>query len=94
MNKDQQLALAELRKALCERLRNFALTDEMLADKCPYQLVCLVELVVGHRNYCPAFSHIVFALQETLGDAMWDKPVRQPATGSQTGDQKEEEVVH
>lgn len=93
MNKDQQLALAELRKALCERLRNFALTDEMLADKSPYQLVCLVELLVGHRNYCPAFSHIVFALEEILGDAMWDKPARQPATESKTEDPKEE-VVH
>jgi len=76
LTKDQQLALQEVRKAMYERLKNFNFTEEMLRDKSVFQLLNLLQLLIGHRNYIGMFSHQCIVLEELFGaDAFWDKPL-------------------
>ena len=42
LTKDLQLALAEVRKAMRDRLKGFCFTDEMLKDKSIHQLLTLL----------------------------------------------------
>ena len=74
---EKQLALIEVRKAMYERLKNFCLTEEMLQNHSPYQMLCLLELLLGHRNYIGMFSHTCWSLEEIFGDVIWEKP-KQP----------------
>src|SRR2546429_5381173 len=67
LTKDQQLALQEVRKAMYERLKNFNFTDEMLRDKSVFQLLNLLQLLIGHRNYIGMFSHQCIVLEELFG---------------------------
>jgi len=76
LTKDQNLALQEVRKALYDRLKNFSFTDEMLKDKSLFQMLNLLQLLLGHRNYIGMFSHTCIVLEEMFGaDAFWDKPL-------------------
>lgn len=76
---DKQLALVEVRKAMYERLRNFAFTEDMLKDKSVFQMLNLLQLLLGHRNYFGMFSHTWIALEEIFGvDAILDRPVKLP----------------
>jgi hypothetical protein len=75
LTKDQQLALAEVRKAMCDRLKLFCFTDEMLKDKSILQLLTLLQLMIGHRNYLGMYTQTWIVLEEIFGtDAFWDKP--------------------
>jgi len=79
LTKDQQLALQEVRKAMYERLKYFNFTDEMLQDKSLFQMLNLLQLLLGHRNYIGMFSHTCIMLEELFGgDAFWDKPFVAP----------------
>jgi hypothetical protein len=81
LTKDQQLALQEVRKTMCERLKNFNFTEGMLKDKSLFQMLNLLQLLLGHRNYIGMFSHTCIALEEIFGaDAFWDKPLVVPKT--------------
>jgi hypothetical protein len=81
LTKDQQLALQEVRKAMYERLKTFSFTEEMLKDKSVFQLLNLLQLLIGHRNYIGMFSHQCIVLEELFGaDALWDKPLPVPKT--------------
>jgi hypothetical protein len=76
LTKDQNLALQEVRKAMYERLKNFSFTEDMLKDKSVFQLLNLLQLLLGHRNYIGMFSHTCIVLEEMFGaDAFWDKPL-------------------
>jgi|HubBroStandDraft_6_1064221.scaffolds.fasta_scaffold01232_10 hypothetical protein len=76
LTKDQQSALLEVRKAMYERLKNFSFTEEMLRDKSLFQMLNLLQLLLGHRNYIGMFSHCCIVLEEIFGvDAFWDKPL-------------------
>ena len=76
MTHEKQLALAEVRKAIYDRLKNFSLTENMLRDKSVFQLLNLLQLMIGHRNYLGMFSHTCIVLEEIFGaDAFWDKPL-------------------
>jgi hypothetical protein len=76
LTKDQQLALAEVRKAVCDRLKTFSFTEEMLRDKSLFQLLNILQLLIGHRNYIGMFSHTCAVLEEIFGgEAFWDKPI-------------------
>ena len=75
LTKDQQLALQEVRKAMYDRLKNFSFTEAVLKDKSIFQLLNLIQLMSGHRNYLGMFSHTCIVLEEIFGaDAFWDKP--------------------
>lgn len=75
LTKDQQLALAEVRKAMCDRLKVFCFTDEMLKDKSLHQLLTLLHLMIGHRNYLGMHTQTWIVLEEIFGaDAVWAKP--------------------
>ncbi len=74
--KDQNLALQEVRKAMYDRLKNFSFTEDMLKDKSLFQMLNILQLLLGHRNYIGMFSHTCIALEEIFGtDAFWDKPL-------------------
>jgi hypothetical protein len=76
LTKDQNLALQEVRKAIYDRLKNFSFNEEMLKDKSVFQLLNLLQLMIGHRNYLGMFSHTCIVLEEIFGaDAFWDKPL-------------------
>ena len=76
---DKQLALAEVRKAMCERLKNFAFTEDMLKDKSVFQMLNLLQMLLGHRNYFGMFSHTWIILEELFGvDAILDRPMKLP----------------
>ena len=75
LTKDQQLACETIRKSMFDRLKSFSLTDQMLRDKSLFQLLNLLELLVGNFNYIGTFSHTCAALEEIFGDALWDKPL-------------------
>ncbi len=75
LTKDQQSALLEVRQAMYDRLKKFSFTEEMLKDKSLFQMLNLLQLLLGHRNYIGMFSHTCIVLEEIFGaDAFWDKP--------------------
>jgi hypothetical protein len=79
MTKEQQLALGEVRKAVTDRLKTFCFTEDMLKDKSLFQLLNLLQLLIGHRNYIGMFSHTCYVLEDIFGaDAFWDKPLNEP----------------
>ncbi len=57
LTQEKQLALAEVRKAMYDRLKTFSFTEEMLKDKSLFQILNLLQLLLGHRNYIGMFSH-------------------------------------
>ena len=76
ITQQKQLALQELRKAMYDRLKNFSFTEDMLKDKSLFQMLNLLQLLLGHRNYIGMFSHTCMVLEEVFGaDAFWDKPL-------------------
>jgi hypothetical protein len=76
---DKQKALAEVRKVMYERLEKFGFTEDMLKDKAMLQLLTLLELMVGHRNFLGQFTQTWIVLEEAFGtDAFWDKPKIEP----------------
>lgn len=98
LTKEQQLALQEVRKVMYDRLRTFCFTQEMLKDKSVFQLLNLLHLLSGHRNYLGMFSHTCIVLEEIFGaDAFWDKPAVPPETDEEKDQHPLEEgkpVVH
>lgn len=79
LTQEKQLALAEVRKAIYDRLKNFSFNEEMLKDKSVFQLLNLLQLMIGHRNYLGMFSHTCIVLEELFGaDAFGDKPAVEP----------------
>jgi hypothetical protein len=76
LTQQKQLALQEVRKAICDRLKTFCFTEQMVQDKSLFQLLNLLQLLIGHRNYLGTFSHTCIVLEEVFGaDAFWDKPL-------------------
>ena len=76
LTQEKQLALAEVRKAIYDRLKNFSFTEDMLRDKSLFQMLNLLHLLIGHRNYLGTFSNTCIVLEEIFGaDAFWDKPL-------------------
>lgn len=90
---DQQLALQEVRKAMYERLKNFSFTEDMLRDKSLFQMLNLIQLLSGSRNYLGMFSHTCIVLEEIFGAAaFWNKPAIEPEPEEQP--ESEKEFVH
>lgn len=92
LTKDQELARQNIRKAICDRLKQFSLTQEMLRDKSLFQLLNLLELLSGHYNYLGTFTDTARALEEIFGDALFDKPLAIPNTEVQS--EKDATVVN
>jgi hypothetical protein len=59
LTKDQQLAFAEVRQAMYNRLKHFSFTEEMLKDKSLFQLVTLTHQLVGHLNYIGTYTALI-----------------------------------
>ncbi len=92
LTQEKQLAFNEVRKAMIERLKNFEFAEGMLEGLSLFQMLNLLELLLGHRNYIGMFSHTVFSLQDVFGDAIWDKPKSEVKPEPTNEEQKE--VVH
>jgi hypothetical protein len=73
LTEDKKKAIAEVRRMMLQRLNNFSLTDEMLADKSAFQLVTLLYLVVGHTNYLSTMTCTCRTMEELFGDAFYDR---------------------
>jgi hypothetical protein len=82
---EQALAFREIREAMVERLkRGYSLTGEMLRDKSMYQLLTLIQLLAGHRNYVPMFVPAWIVLEELFGEeAIMSKPAVVPKPETQ-----------
>ena len=94
LTKDQNLALQEVRKAMYERLKNFSFTEDMLKDKSVFQLLNLLQLLLGHRNYIGMFSHTCIVLEELFGaDTFWDKPLIEKKETEQAETEPEQKPV-
>ncbi len=89
LTQEKQLALIEVRKAIYDRLKNFSFNEAMLKDKSVFQLLNLLQLMVGHRNYLGTFSHTCIVLEEIFGaDAFWDRPLVVPEPEQTDPEQK------
>ena len=90
LTKDQQSALLEVRQAMYDRLKKFSFTEEMLKDKSLFQMLNVLQLLLGHRNYIGMFSHTCIVLEEIFGaDAFWDKPfIEKKETAPEQREQK------
>jgi hypothetical protein len=73
LTKDQQLALAEVRRVMYARLKHFSFTEEMLRDKSLFQLVTLTHLLVGHLNYIGTYTCTCRTLEELFGETIYDR---------------------
>jgi hypothetical protein len=71
LTKDQQLALAEVRQVMYNRLKHFSFTEEMLKDKSLFQLVTLTHLLVGHLNYIGTYTCTCRTLEELFGEEIY-----------------------
>jgi len=80
--KDQkQLALREVRQAMYDRLSCFSFTEEMLKSRSVFQLLCLLQLMTGHRNWIGQFSHTAWTLDQIFGyDVIHEEPKQDPET--------------
>ncbi len=91
---EQQIAIREVRSALYERLKNLKFTPEMLDGLSVFHLVNLVQLMVGHANYCPMFSPTIWTLQQIFGDAVWDAPEKPKPESESKIEAPKAEVIH
>src|SRR5215470_11840017 len=85
------VAFAEVRKELTSRLiRTWNFTEADLAPRSVYQLVTLIHLLAGHRNYVGQHTVTCYTLERIFGDAMFDEPVIEPKpeTEPETADAK------
>ncbi len=72
--------------------KNFSFTEEMLRDKSLFQMLNVLQLLLGHRNYIGMFSHTCMALEEIFGaDAFWNKPVIEK---TESGQQEQKAVIN
>jgi hypothetical protein len=100
LTNEQQKALTAVRTAICDRLKSYDFTDDMLNDKSVLQLVSLLFLCVGHRNYLGQFTHTCITLEEIFGtDGFWHKPLEEPEAEHRTDtespqQEQKKETVH
>ena len=99
LTNEQQLAFNEVRGAIVLRLKNgYCFTGEMLQDKSMFQLLNLLMLVSGARNYLGLFTATWGVLDELFGDAVQDKPFVEPNTDEEKDHVKQSQerkpVVH
>ncbi len=96
LTQQKQLALAEVRQAMHDRLKNFSFTEAMLKDKSVFQLLNLLQLLIGHKNYLGMFSHTCIVLEEIFGaDAFGDKPlIEKKETESEQSEPEQKLVVN
>jgi hypothetical protein len=71
-----RVALAEVRKELTARLiRTWSFTEDDLAPRSGYQLVTLIHLLAGHRNYVGQHTMTCYTLERIFGDAIFEEPL-------------------
>jgi len=92
MDKNPMLRVREM---LYERLSHFDFTpaEQNLDDKSLYQLVSLLYLLVGGRNYLGCFTTTVRSLDEIFGDQIYARPEK-PENLVNDMEPKFKEVVH
>ena len=79
LTEEQQKALTQVRAALYERLECYDFTKQMLESRSIHQLLCLLQLVAGHRNWIGHFTHTLWALDQIFGfDAIHEEPKIEP----------------
>jgi hypothetical protein len=79
LDEEKRKALKEVRAALYERLGCFNFTEKMLESRSLFQLLCLLQLVTGHRNWIGQFSHTAYTLDQIFGyDVTHEEPHIEP----------------
>lgn len=66
-NDQRQVAFRCLRQAMYDRLSLFSFTQDMLESRSVFQLLCLLQLLAGHRNWIGQFTDTVWALDQIFG---------------------------
>jgi hypothetical protein len=73
------VAFADVRKELTTRLvRSWNFTEADLAPRSVYQLVTLIHLLAGHRNYVGQHTVTAYTLERIFGDSIYDEPLIEP----------------
>ena len=73
------VAFTEVRKELTARLiRTWSFTENDLAPRSVYQLVTLIHLLAGHRNYLGQHTVTAYTLERIFGDAIYEEPLIEP----------------
>jgi hypothetical protein len=79
-NPEQTIASREIRKAMVERLQRMEIAPALLEDMSLFQLLNLIFLMAGFRNYTGTFTCTSWTLEEAFGKtAFYDKPSEQRA---------------
>lgn len=79
-NPEQTIACREIRKVMVERLQRMEIAPALLEDMSLFQLLNLIFLMAGFRNYTGTFTCTSWTLEEILGKtAFYDKPSEQRA---------------
>ena len=75
LTREKQAALLEVRRAMYDRLSCFSFTEQMLKSRSIFQLLNLLQLLTGHRNWLGQFSHTAWVLDQVFGyDAIHEEP--------------------
>ena len=70
------VALVEVRKELTARLiRSWNFTEADLAPRSVYQLVTLLHLLAGHRNFVGQHTVTAYTLERIFGDVIYEEPL-------------------
>ena len=81
MESINQAAFAEVRKELTARLvRGWNFSEHDLAPRSIFQLVTLIHLLAGHRNYVGQHTVTCYTLERIFGDAVYEEPLIEPKT--------------
>ena len=71
--------IQKTRQAIYGRLANFDYVEEQLRDKSLYQLVTLLQLLIGGGNYSGTYFCTCDTLVQIFGeDAFYSKPKEEP----------------
>ena len=83
------VAFTEVRKELTTRLiRTWNFTEDDLAPRSVYQLVTLIHLLAGHRNFVGQHTVTCYTLERIFGDAIYDEPLIEPKAEPEAADAK------
>jgi hypothetical protein len=84
------VAFAEVRKELTARLiRTWSFTEADLAPRSVYQLVTLIHLLAGHRNYVGPHTTTCYVLERLFKDAIYDEPLIEPKPEPESAEPKQ-----
>ena len=83
MDNFNQIAFDCVRKELITRLvRGWNFTETDLAPRSVYQLITLIHLLAGHKNFVGQHTVTAYTLERIFGDLIYEEPLVEPKTES------------